>query len=39
MNNTNNVVPYKGPVVIPRCLTALPANIEEIIKAFKAQIK
>lgn len=39
MNQENHTKQDTEVLIVPRCLTALPANIEEIIKAFLAQAK
>lgn len=39
MNPATNNKQETAAVIVPRCLTALPANIEEIIKAFLTQAK
>lgn len=39
MNQENNSSQDTTVLIVPRCLTALPANIEEIIKSFLAQAK
>ncbi len=39
MNQENHSSQDSSVLIVPRCLTALPANIEEIIKAFLTQAK
>lgn len=39
MNQENHNSEESGVLIVPRCLTALPSNIEEIIKVFLTQAK